>query len=188
AHQSALLHSGYSLQLTYWPIAVISDRTINQSESYSSEEILFRQPGNRSIELQHGKKCLLWNLHISYLAHSFLSFFLFLEQLSFSGDVTTVAFCRNIFSQCPHRFPCNYFGADTSLNGDFELLSGNQFTHFQADSFSEIKRVIPVNERRKCIHLIAIEHDVELYKVRYLIPDWEIVKRCISAGNRFELV
>ena len=50
------------------------------------------------IKLQHSKKCFLRHFHISDLAHSFLTFFLFFQQFTFTADITTITFGGNIFT------------------------------------------------------------------------------------------
>src|SRR6476469_1435183 len=78
------------------------------------------------IQLQHGKKCFLRHFYISNLPHALLTFFLFLEQFSFTADVTTITFCSNIFTHRADVFACNNFCTDRCLYCDLELLARQQ--------------------------------------------------------------
>ena len=59
----------------------------------------------------------------------FLAFFLFLQQFAFSGDIATVALGQDVFAQRGNGLAGDDFGADGGLDGNLELLAGNQFTH-----------------------------------------------------------
>ena len=54
----------------------------------------------------------LRNLHLAELTHAFLAGFLFFQQLTFTGYVTAVTLCRNIFAHCADRLPGDDLAAD----------------------------------------------------------------------------
>src|SRR5690606_16792659 len=50
------------------------------------------------IQFQNGHECGLWNFHVPYLTHSLLTFLLFFQQFTFSGDIASVTFCGYVFT------------------------------------------------------------------------------------------
>ena len=79
------------------------------------------------IQFKHGKECLLRHFHITDLLHTFFSFFLLLKQLTFTADITSVTFCRNVFTHRFDRFTSYNLSTDSGLNSYFKLLSRNEF-------------------------------------------------------------
>ena len=59
-----------------------------------------RKRKNKSLCFQHLDECLLRDIDLPDALHSFLSFFLFLQQLPLTRDIAAVAFRGYIFSQC----------------------------------------------------------------------------------------
>src|SRR5690606_3725418 len=74
------------------------------------------------IQFKNRHKRFLRNFYISYLAHAFLSFFLFFQQFSLPRNITPVTFCRNIFSKGFNGFARDYFCADGRLDWNIKLL------------------------------------------------------------------
>src|SRR4030088_722335 len=93
--------------------------TLSYSSHYSS-----------IIQFQHCQERFLRHFHITNLAHAFLAFFLFLQQFSFTADITTVTFGGNIFAHGADGFPGYYFCANTCLYSNLELLAWYQFFQF----------------------------------------------------------
>src|ERR1700726_3245581 len=71
-----------------------------------------------SLRFQHLDERFLRNVDLPDAFHSFLSFFLFLQQLAFPCDIAAVAFRGHIFSQGRNALPRNNLSADRRLNRD----------------------------------------------------------------------
>src|SRR6266478_2522886 len=71
-----------------------------------------------SLRFEHLNERFLRNVNLPDAFHSFLSFFLFLQQLAFPCDIAAVAFRGHIFSQGRNAFPRNNLSADRRLNRD----------------------------------------------------------------------
>lgn len=75
------------------------------------------------VSLQHRKEGFLWDFDVPHATHSFFPLFLFLQQLSFTRDITTIAFCRNILSEWGITLLGDNLVADGGLNDHLEHLS-----------------------------------------------------------------
>jgi len=69
---------------------------------------------NLGVQFQYGQKRFLWHFHASYLAHALLTFLLLFQQLTLTGDVTTITLGSNVFAQ----------GADGFAGDDFRANGG----------------------------------------------------------------
>src|SRR2546426_6615261 len=68
------------------------------------------------FNLEHCEKRLLRYLHRPDLLHSFLSFFLLLQQLALACDVAAVALRGNVLAQWANRLARNDLGSDRCLD------------------------------------------------------------------------
>lgn len=104
--------------------------------SHVCDLFLYKGKSNRVlIELQYGQEGFLWNLNRSDLFHTLLSFFLLLQQLTLTRNITTITLGRYILAYSLDGFTGYDLGSDSGLNGYFKLLTRDQF--FQ---FSHIRR------------------------------------------------
>ena len=60
-------------------------------------------PG-RVLRLQHLDERFLRNVDLADAFHPLFTFFLFLEQLAFAGDIAAVAFRGHVFAQALRHF------------------------------------------------------------------------------------
>ena len=56
------------------------------------------------------------------------------------------------------------FGSDGSLDGDVELLPGDELLEFLAHATPKCDGIVLMGQRRECIHGLAVEQNVELGK------------------------
>src|SRR5438067_13187000 len=68
------------------------------------------------IHLQHRQERFLRNLDAADFFHPLLAFFLFLEQLALTRDITAVAFRDHVLANRFHSFARDYFRADVRLD------------------------------------------------------------------------
>src|SRR5690606_5955166 len=78
------------------------------------------------IKFQNSHEGRLRYFHIAHLPHALFSFLLFFQQLSFPRNVAAVTLGRYVFPERRDRFPCDDFGADRCLDGNFKLLPGQE--------------------------------------------------------------
>ena len=127
-------------------------------------------------------------LHVADLAHAFLTFLLFFEQLALARDVAAVAFGSHVFTNGFYCLSRNDFGSDGCLDGDVELLPRYQLFQFFAHLASEIVGVLGIDERRKRVDRFAVQQNVQFGQFRGLVACPVIIERRISFRNAFQLV
>jgi len=87
----------------------------------------------------------LGNFHVADLLHAFFTFLLLLQEFSFAGYITTVAFGSHVFADGLDGFAGDDFSPDGGLDGNVELLARNQFFQFLADAFPERVSIVEVD-------------------------------------------
>ena len=100
----------------------------------------FHLSGMVSVQFKYSKECFLGYFNRSDLLHSFLAFFLFFQQLTFTGDVASVAFGGNVLSHSLNGLSRYYFCAYGGLNGNVELLAWYKLLEFFAHPASGTSR------------------------------------------------
>src|SRR5678815_2148674 len=90
-------------------------------------KFLTLRPWMFMLGFQHLDKGFLWDIDRAEGFHPLLALLLFLEELSLSCDVTTVAFGGYVLAHGADGFTGNNLAADGGLNGNLILLSGNHF-------------------------------------------------------------
>ena len=95
------------------------------------------------VQFQYSEKSLLRYFDITDLSHAFFPSLLFFEQFTLSCDIAAITFCSQIFSERFDRLSGDDFRTDGSLDGDFKLLSGNEFSQFHTKFPAEIVSIIP---------------------------------------------
>src|SRR5690606_2833223 len=128
------------------------------------------------VQFEHCQKRFLRNFHVTYLAHSFLTLFLFFEEFPFTADITTITFGSNVFSQCRNSFPGNYLRSNRCLDCNLELLAWQQFFEFFTKLSSEILSTASVNQGTKSIHFFAIEQDIHFDNITITVTNRRIIE------------
>ena len=85
---------------------------------------------------------LLPNLSASYV----FTFFLLLEQLALTRDITAVALGRNVLTYSLDGFAGYDFGSDRCLNGYVKLLARYEFLQFLAHAAAECHGIVNMSE------------------------------------------
>src|SRR5215469_2442108 len=88
--------------------------------------------------LEHSQKRFLRNIDAPDAFHALLAFFLLLEQLTLTGDVTAVALGEHVLAHSMHRFTSDDLRPDRGLNRNFEHLAGNEFPHLRDQRLSAL--------------------------------------------------
>ncbi len=96
------------------------------------------------------------DIDVTDCTHAFLAFFLFFEQFAFTGDVTTITLGCDVFTYGFNGLAGNDLGPDGCLDGDFELLTRDQFLEFGAHFPAEILSMAAMNQRRERINGITV--------------------------------
>src|SRR5579863_8482742 len=81
-------------------------------------------------DTKDGEEGLLWNIDLADALHPLLAFLLLFQELSLAGNVAAVALGEHILAQGGDRFAGHDLCPDGGLDGDFELLPGDEFAHF----------------------------------------------------------
>ena len=109
------------------------------------------------IQFEDGEEGFLGHFDVTDLFHALLASFLFLKEFALTADVAAVALGEDILAHLLDGLAGNDLGADSCLNGDVELLTGQQLFEFLAHAASEIDSVVAVGEGRECIDLFAVQ-------------------------------
>ena len=121
------------------------------------------------IQLQYTHKCFLRNLYITNLTHTLLSFFLFFKKLSLTADITTVTFCKHIFSHCSYSLTGNNLPTNSRLNRDFKELSWDLFFKLLAHLSSTFICSICMDDKGKSVYFFFIDQNIQFHKFRSLV-------------------
>ena len=140
------------------------------------------------VELEHGEEGLLRHLHVADLLHALLTLLLLLEKLALTRYVATVALGRHVLAHLLHRLAGDNLATDGGLDGNVELLAGDEFLELLTHAAAEVIGVVDVSQGREGIHGFAIEQDVELHEARGTVPCGVVVKRGVALGDALELV
>jgi plasmid stabilization system protein ParE len=92
-----------------------------------AQRLFFRATGRTSLRLQNFDEGFLRDVDFADAFHPLFSFFLFLEQFAFAGDVAAVAFCGDFFSQRRNAFARDDFFADRRLDRHLIKLARDHF-------------------------------------------------------------
>lgn len=90
------------------------------------------------VKFEDRHECRLWYLYVSDLAHTFLTFFLFLEEFAFTGDVTTVTLGCNVLADSLDCLTGDDLRSDGCLDRDVKLLARDKLFQFLTHSAAEV--------------------------------------------------
>ena len=114
------------------------------------------------VQLEDGEEGFLRHFDIADLFHALLATFLFLQQFALTAHITAITLGKHILTHLLHRLTRDNLGADGSLDGNIELLAGNELLQFLAHPTPEGDSVVLMGQRGKGINRLTIEQDVEL--------------------------
>ena len=140
------------------------------------------------VHLEHCKECRLGHLHITNLAHTFLTLLLLLQQLTLTADITTITLGSHILTHLTHSLSGNNLCTNGRLNGNIKLLAGDELFEFLAHLATEVIGVVGEDERRECIHRLAIEQNIEFREAALTIANLVVVKRGITPRDALQLI
>src|SRR5688500_7257568 len=72
---------------------------------------------------EHGHKRLLADFNVADSLHSFLAFFLFLEQFAFTRNITAITLCGDILAHRRHGLPRDDPRSDSRLHRDLKHVA-----------------------------------------------------------------
>ena len=104
----------------------------------------------------------MWYLDISDLFHALLTALLLLKKLALTRRITTIALGRNVLAHLLHCLASHDLGANSRLNGNIELLSGNEFLEFLAHPTPQRNGIILMRKCRQGVHRLTIQENIEL--------------------------
>src|SRR3546814_21074399 len=98
------------------------------------------------IQFQHRHEGRLRDFPVADLAHALLPFLLFLQQLTFTGDIATITLRRYVLALGTDVLAGDDFRTDGGLDGYFKLFPRPQLFEFLAFFFADFVRVATVAE------------------------------------------
>ncbi len=141
-----------------------------------------------SVEFEDGEEGLLGNLYPAYLLHTFFALLLLLEELALSGDIATIALGSDILADGFDSFARDHLSADSSLDGDIELLARDEFLELFTHPSAELHRVVGMSECGEGIYTLAIEEDIEFYEIGGSEIMDMIIERGVALRDRLQFV
>ena len=139
-------------------------------------------------QLEHRHKRLGRDLHRAQLAHSLFALLLLFQQLLLTRDVTAVALGKHVLAHCLDRLTCNDLGTDRGLDRDLEQLTRDVLLESFRDLTRSGVRLFLVYDKGKCIHLLAVEQEIQLAKLAGHVARQLIVQGRIAARARLERI
>ena len=122
------------------------------------------------------------------LFHPLFSLLLLFPELSFPGNVAAVALGGDVFREGREGFSGDDFSADGGLDGDFKLLTGNDFLELFADGAPFGFGFAGMDEAGEGVDGLFVDLDFELDDGADLVFIEFVVKGAVPFGDRFEFV
>src|SRR5688572_11459832 len=116
--------------------------------------------------LQHGQKRLLRNVDLPDPLHALLPFFLLLEQLALTRDISPIALGEHVLAKRLDGLTRNDSASDCSLDRHLEHLSGNQLAHLGRQRTPALICCVAVHDHRQRVDGISVDEDVHLHQRR----------------------
>ena len=123
------------------------------------------------IQLQHCHKCLLRHIHLTHRLHPLLPFCLFLQQFLLTRNITAIALRKHILTNRTDARTGNNPASKRSLQGNFELLAGNQFLELFNQALAHVVGLIPVDDCGKRICPFSIDQHIQAHQFILAIPN-----------------
>jgi len=117
------------------------------------------------VKFEYSHKCFLRHFNRAERTHTLFTLFLFFEKFLLSGDVTTVAFCKNILTEGSYSFTGDNFTADGCLNRNLKELSRNVVLELFCNLPCSAVGFIGMNDEGKSINYLSVEKNIELYQL-----------------------
>ena len=128
------------------------------------------------------------HVHAPDRLHTLLAFLLLLQQLALTGDITAVALGKHVLAKCLDVLAGNNARTHRSLDGDFELLTRDEFLQALRHSQAICVGLILVDNRAEGIHAVTVEQNVDLHQVGDLLAAFVVVQRGITASARLQVI
>ena len=141
-----------------------------------------------SVELEDGEEGFLGDFDVADLLHALLAFLLLLEELALAADVASVALGGDILAYLLDGLAGDDLPSDGCLDGDVELLTGDELLELLAHAAAELVGVVDMGEGAEGIDGLAVEQDVELDELGGTIACRMIVEGGVASGDALELV
>src|SRR5437879_7778808 len=143
----------------------------------------FRHFKARLLRFEHLNESFLRNVDLADALHSFFSFFLFLQQFAFPGDVAAVAFRGHVFSHGRNALARNNSPTDRCLDRHLIKLPWNHYLQLRRQLTSPARHAVFVHNRRERVDRLTIYQQIELHQFRRAITRVLIIHRTITAGG-----
>ena len=145
--------------------------------------LLLGRPGG-----ERGHEGLLGHVHPPDRLHPLLALLLLLQKLALAGDVAAVALGQNVLSHRLDRLASDDPAADGGLDGDLELLAGNELLELLRHLQPVGVRLVFVNDRGEGVDDLVVEQQVDLDEVGLLVLGHVVVEGGVSLRPALELV
>src|SRR6478609_5488212 len=149
--------------------------------------LLLRLVGH-GVSGEGGHERLLRHLHPTDGLHPLLAFFLLLQQLALARDVTALTLRYHVFADRADVFASNDLRTDGRLHRNFELLARNQFLEFGRHLVAVGERRILVHDRAERVNGLALQQDVDLHQLRFLLACRLVIEAGVAAGARLQRI
>lgn len=126
--------------------------------------------------------------HSTEHPHQLLSSLLFVEQLTLTRDVATIALSCHVLPHGLEVLPSENFAAYFRLNCDFKQLLGQDVPELSSVALTKGYQSLLVNQESQGVHRVPIQMKDDFLNVRVLVAILLVIQTGIALGQRFELV
>ena len=122
-----------------------------------------RRPTSFLVSSDHFNECVRRDFYISDCFHSLFSLFLFLKEFSFSTDISTITFGKDIFFDCRNIFTSNNFVPKSSLKRNGKQVFWNQCFQLFYCITTEIIGFVIMDYPSQRLNFLIIDKDIQFY-------------------------
>ena len=147
-----------------------------------------RRPTSFLFSSDHFNEGIRRDFYVSNSLHSLFSFFLFLEEFSFSTYISTITFCKDIFFDCRNIFTSNNFVPKSSLKRNGKQVFWNQCFQLFYCITPQIVGFVIMDYPSQRLNFLVIDKDIEFYEIICLISFKFIIHRSVSFCRRLKTI
>src|ERR1019366_4842676 len=116
------------------------------------------------------------------------TFFLFLEELSFSGDISAVTLGEHVLATSLHGLATDYAASNGGLDWHVEHLARNELFETLRHPASVIVGVGFVHDRGECVDRFVVDQQVDAYELGGDVPTRLVIETGVALGAALQRV
>ncbi|KAG1647341.1 hypothetical protein GQR58_030669 [Nymphon striatum] len=159
-------------------------RLVEETFVFERTNLAFRSV----VELERGDERLLGHIDATDRLHALLAFFLFLQELVLTRDVTAVQLGGHVFAERLDGLASNEVATNSSLNWHVELLARDELLELLSHAAAIFVAAIAVHNCTEGIDVFTLQQDVDLDQVALGVAVGFVVEAGVALGAALHLV